>query len=73
MCRVEPEQPELDAADFHVGETLTIWRRRYREARAAGLDQADAARFAEQDCDIGQLRKLSADGCAPQLIAEIML
>ncbi len=67
------EQPELDAADFHIGEALTIWRRRYREARAAGLDQFDSTVFADSDSDVGVLRRLVADGCEPHTIAAIVL
>lgn len=69
----EVEQPELDAADFHLGEALTIWRRRYREAREAGLDQFDSTVFADSTTDIGALRKLVRSGCDPQIIAEILL
>ena len=65
------EQPEPGAAD--LGEPLAIWRRRYGEARAAGLDQFDATVFADSDADVGVLRKLAAKGCSPKLIAEIVL
>lgn len=71
--RRDVEQPELDAADHRVGEPLTIWRRRYREARSAGLDQFDATVFADSDADIGVLRRLVAAGCDPQTLAAIIL
>ena len=71
--RRDVEQPELDAADHRAGEPLTIWRRRYREARQAGLDQFDSTVFADSDADVGVLRKLAAAGCDPQTIAEIVL
>ena len=67
------EQPELDAADWLDGEHLSVWRRRYREARAAGLDQRDAACFADSTADIGMLRTLVDDGCPVDLIAAIVL
>ena len=54
-------------------EQATVWRNRYLEARRAGLDHTDALRFAYAETDIGQLRRLVADGCAPRLIARIVI
>lgn len=69
----ELEPPELAAADHLIGERLCVWRRRYREARQAGLDQLEAATFADSPADIGVLRDLVDRGCEPRLIAEIVL
>jgi len=54
-------------------EQVTVWRNRYIEARKAGLEHTDALRYAHSDADIAQLRSLVAGGCAPKLIARIVL
>ena len=47
---------------------------RYKQARHAGLIPEDALEFAESgEGDIGELRKLAAAGCTPELIARIVL
>ncbi|RDI73324.1 hypothetical protein Gocc_2924 [Gaiella occulta] len=69
----ELEHAELAAADHLVGEALDVWRLRYRAARDAGLDPFDAELFASSSADTGLLRRLHANGCDPQLIAEIVL
>jgi hypothetical protein len=53
-------------------ELLEVRRRRYREARAAGLSMAEARLFADSDQDVGLLRRLVAGGCDPHLIARIV-
>lgn len=54
-------------------EQLEVLRRRYKEARQAGLSIAEARLFSESNQDIGTLRKLVAGGCPPRLIAEIVV
>lgn len=54
-------------------EALEVRRRRYKEARAAGLSIVEAKLFADGGQDIGWLRLLVRDGCAPALIRRIML
>lgn len=54
-------------------EELEVRRRRYQEAREAGLTIAEASMFCDSDTDIGQLRKLVAHGCPPAQIAQILL
>ena len=54
-------------------EMLEVYRRRYREARAAGLSIAESLLFADSDSDLRWLRQLVRDGCEPTLIANIVL
>lgn len=54
-------------------EHLEVFRRRYLEARQAGLEHTDAERFACSAVDVGKLRSLVARGCAPDLIVRILL
>jgi hypothetical protein len=54
-------------------ELLEVRRRRYREARAAGLTIPESYLFADSEADVGFLRQLVRDGCAPELIANILL
>lgn len=54
-------------------ELLEVRRRRYKEARRAGLSIAESHLFADSETDIGVLRRLVADGCSPRLIAQILL
>ena len=60
---------EADTSD----EQLEVVRRRYNEARQAGLPIAEATLFAESDQDVGELRRLVDKGCGPALIARIVL
>ena len=60
---------ETDTSD----EQLQVLRRRYNEARQAGLTIAEASLFADSDQDVGKLRRLVENGCGPELIARIML
>lgn len=61
----EPHEPS--------DEMLEVRRRRYQEARQAGLSFIEARLFSESDADIGTLRKLVRLGCEPRYIAEILI
>lgn len=65
-----PDPPDLPPVS---DELLEVRRRRYREARRAGLSIVEAELFADSDSDIGFLRNLVRDGCDPGLIASILL
>lgn len=54
-------------------EQLEVLRRRYTEARQAGLTIVEARLFSESDADIGELRKLLAAGCPVEQIRAIVL
>lgn len=54
-------------------ELLEVRRRRYQEARRAGLSIAESHLLADSDTDLRLLRKLVKDGCDPSLIAHILL
>jgi hypothetical protein len=54
-------------------EEAEIFRYRYRTALSAGLQREEAQSFAESTADVGELRKLAAAGCDPDLIASIVL
>lgn len=54
-------------------EELEVRRRRYQEAREAGLTIAEASMFCDSSTDIGQLRRLVIRGCPPAFIAQIIL
>lgn len=57
-----------------VVELGRVRRRRYREARKAGMTRDEARVFAYDDAlDIGDLRRLVADGCPSEKIAAILL
>jgi hypothetical protein len=60
------------AEDLH-DEQVEVWNRRYTEARRSGLEHMDAIRFAKSAADVGELRRLVKAGCAPRLIARIVL
>ena len=52
------------------------WQRhkwRYDAARRAGLTLVEAKLFADSDVDIGELRRLHAAGCPPELLARLVL
>lgn len=63
----------VDQPPVPCDEQLEVRRRRYQEARDAGLSIAEASLFAGCDTDIGQLRKLVAGGCPPETIAAILI
>lgn len=50
-----------------------MWLRRYKEARDAGLSIIEAKLFAESDTDVGELRRLVAKRCPPELLARVIL
>ena len=54
-------------------EVLEVLRRRYTEARQAGLTIVEARLFAESDRDVGELRQLVAAGCPVETIRQIVL
>jgi len=56
-----------------VSEAYEVWQRRFTEAAAAGLDSADAIRFAESATDVGELRRLVRRGASPDQIRRILL
>lgn len=62
-----PETPVLS------DEALEVKRRRYREARHAGLSIAEATLFADSDSDVAILRKLVGFGCPAHQIARIII
>lgn len=53
-------------------EMQRVFRRRYLEARQAGLSRDEARVFAESGCDIGVLRHLVRSGCPVHLLARIV-
>lgn len=67
MAKDQSPEPELS------DELLEVRRRRYQEARAAGLSIAEALLFADSDTDLRFLRMLVKDGCDPAMIANIVL
>ena len=62
-----PEAPVLS------DEALEVRRRRYREARRAGLSIAEASLFADSTSDVALLRKLVGFGCPAHQIARIVI
>lgn len=56
-----------------LDEAVTVYLRRYQEARKAGLTMVEAQLFADSGRDIGQLRKLIAKGCPTDLLRQIVL
>ncbi len=63
----EQNAPVLDDEQW----TLHKWR--YDAARAAGLTLVEAKLFADSNVDIGELRRLHAAGCPPDLLARLVL
>ena len=54
-------------------EQINIYRRRYREARAAGLTVVEAELWADSKESVGTLRKLVAAGATPAQIRAVVL
>jgi hypothetical protein len=54
-------------------EQVVVWRWRQEEAKQAGMTKIEARMFAESDRDIGELRKMVAKGCPPELLAKVLL
>lgn len=69
MATLPVEEPDPDF-DW---EASTVYYNRYHEAKRAGLTVLERRLFAESDVDIGVLRRLAANGCPPDLIAQIVL
>lgn len=67
MSQVEEPDPDFD------WENSTVYYNRYHEAKKAGLTILERRLFAESSTDVALLRKLVADGCPPELIAQIVL
>lgn len=65
-----PDPPDLPRVS---DELLEIRRRRYQEARAAGLSIAESELFASSETETGELRQLVKAGCPPDLIARILI
>lgn len=63
------KEETIDISDEH----LEVLRRRYQEARQAGLTIIEARLFSESDRDIGELRKLVDKGCPPDQIRQIVI
>jgi hypothetical protein len=56
-----------------LDELAEVLRRRYTEARKAGLEHEDAIKWARSNGDIGHLRKLFDGGCPPRILKQIIL
>ncbi len=54
-------------------EMYQVHKRRYLEARAAGLTIVESKLFADSERDVGQLRSLVASHCPTGLLAKIVL
>jgi len=63
----------MEAAADTFDERLEVLRRRYMEARRAGLTIVEARLFSESDRDVGELRQLVAAGCPVETIRQIVL
>lgn len=63
----------MDVEERQLEELAEVLRRRYIEARRAGLEHQDAIRWARSDGDTGLFRKLVAAGCPPTTLRAIML
>ncbi len=65
---------ETDIADEEAAgdEQLEVQRRRYQEARRAGLTIVEAKLFADSDCDVGLLRACVAGGCPLDVLVRIV-
>lgn len=62
-----------EASDELSDEQLEVLRRRYVEAREAGLTIVEARLFAESDRDVGELRRLVKKGCPVEQLRRIIL
>jgi hypothetical protein len=54
-------------------ESLAVYKKRYDEARKAGLTLAEAQMFADSPADIGHLRAMVRGGCSPRFIVDMLL
>lgn len=67
-----PDVPQWEDGLEH-DEGFEVERRRYREARTAGLTMVEAQMFSQSDIDIGLLRALVAGKCPLKQLVEILL
>jgi hypothetical protein len=65
-----PDPPELPVLS---DEELEVRRKRYKEAKSAGLSIVESEMFSSNGVDVGQLRHLVAKCCPVDLIREIVL
>lgn len=63
----------VDLWDGLADEQIEVLRRRYQEARRAGLTIVEARLFSESDADVGTLRRMVALKATPQQIAAVVL
>ena len=63
----------MPSAAARESEVLEVFRRRYTEARQAGLEHTDAETFAASSIDVGELRRLVKGGATPTQIARLLL
>ncbi len=65
---------ETDVAeeDAQGDELVEVQRRRYQEARRAGLTIVEAKLFADSDCDVGLLRACIRGGCPLDVLVRIV-
>lgn len=67
------DEDDLPALPELSDEELEVRRRRYKEAKRAGLSIADSMLFADSDSDVSILRKLVGFGCPVAQIAAIVI
>jgi len=65
-----PDPPDLPQLSDEVRE---VRRRRYKEARAAGMSIVEAELFAGSERDIGELRSLVEKKCPTDLLPRILI
>lgn len=63
----------MEAEDLRLDERFEVIRRRYTEARLAGLTIVEAQMFADSEQDVGVLRKLVKAGCPVDQLRAIVL
>lgn len=66
------EQPDR-VDELRLEENWEVIRRRYAEARMAGLSVVESQLFADSGQDIGQLRKLVKAGCPVETLRLIVI
>lgn len=54
-------------------EEATVYLRRFKEARRAGMSRLEAQLFAESEIDVGELRRLVRLGCPAGMVAALLL
>jgi hypothetical protein len=72
----------MDGVEEHTVETETeepsreereVLRWRFRQIRSLGMGPVEARLLAETGADLGLLRRLTANGCPPDLAVKIAL